>query len=480
MRLLFGIIMTLSVAVSPASADQTRPNIVFVMADDHANSAISCYGGSAFKTPHLDELAAQGVKFEQMVVTNALCAPSRAVLLTSKYTHLNGLRRNNDRFDGTQPTFPKQLQAAGYETAIVGKWHLTTQPIGFDYYNVLPHQGHFFDCKLKESGTEWKNGKAGGVVRKGYLTDQLTDVAIDWLENRDSGQPFCLMLHHKAPHNPHVPAARHEKLYADHVFPEPANLLDGYDGRIFETLAETLEIRLQECNYPKYKKQASLAKEMDADEGTRFMYQEFMKGYGRLVAGLDENIGRLMKHLDGSGLRDNTILIYTSDNGFFLGEHGFYSKQLILEESMRVPLIVRWPGVVEAGTRCDELVSMLDIGPTLVEIAGGTIPSEFQGRSMLPLLKDESVPWREAAYYHNYGTRTLPEQFGVRTKTHKLIHYPKVEGPYQWELFNLTDDPGEMKNIFGNPSAVATQAELHEKLLTLVGQFNDDTAKIAK
>ncbi|MGD9128306.1 MAG: sulfatase, partial [Planctomycetia bacterium] len=378
----------LSMCGSSVATAAERPNILFIMADDHCQAAISAYGSKVMQTPNLDRIANEGMRFDRAVVTNALCGPSRAVLITGKYNHMNGFCRNNALFDGKQQTFPKLLQKAGYETAIVGKWHLQTQPTGFDYYSVIPDQGRFYDCRMKETGAPWENGRRGGVVQKGYLTDVITDKAIGWLKQRETDKPFMLMVHHKAPHNPHQPAPRHKNLFADKKFPEPPTLLDDYKGRVPELMADDLIFsRLLICHYREYKKELEEAQKMNRADGTRLMYQTFMRGYTRLIATLDEDIGRLLDHLDKSGLSDNTIVIYVSDNGFFTGEHGFFNKMFMYEPSLQIPLMVRWPGKVKPGSvNENDLVSMLDVAPLLLDAAGAPIPADMQGRSFKPLL----------------------------------------------------------------------------------------------
>ncbi len=364
-------------AAEPASKD--RPNILFIMADDHGRQAISCYGSQTIKTPNIDRLAREGVRFTHAFANNSICSPSRAVLLTGKYNHLCGVRKLEEPFDGSQQTFPKLLQKAGYQTAIVGKWHLATQPTGFDYYNVMPGQGRFNDCPLKETGQPWQDGRKGGIVHKGYLTDVITDVSLRWLDQRDPSKPFCLMIHHKAPHGPHVPAPRHKDLFKDTVFPEPPTLLDDYQGRAPEPVANLLRwSRLVQNDYPEYQ---YLRKQFTDDHShdTRLVYQEYMRGYLRLVASLDENIGRVLDYLDKTDLAKNTIVIFTSDNGYFQGEHGFYNKMWMYEESLLLPLVVRMPGVPGGQTNAN-FVGMFDMAPTILDLAGVKAPEDMQGR----------------------------------------------------------------------------------------------------
>ena len=462
----------------PARADipnVSRPNILFIMADDHTKAAMSCYGSKTIQTPHLDRLASQGMRFNHMTATNSLCAPSRATLLTGKYSHVNGFTKNHDRFDGAQQTFPKLLQSAGYETALIGKWHLATEPTGFDDYLVLPGQGRYFDCPLKAKGDTWQEGNAGGTVYPGYLTDVITDQSIHWLRERHSEKPFCLMVHHKAPHGPHDPAPRRETLFESVDIPEPPTLLDDYAGRAPESIADRLESsRMAICRYPQYKQ--DIAKFAgDREKATRYMYQTYMKGYLRLVAALDENMGRLLDYLDASGLSENTLVVYTSDNGFFNGEHGFFNKMWMYEPSLHLPMLVRYPGVVQPETTNDALVSMLDWAPTFLELAGAPIPEDLQGASMCSLLRGENPAWRDAIYYHYYGEYNVPENYGVRTQTHKLIHYPALEEGAPWELFDLTRDPQELKNLAGDPAHAALLKALKRLLQEKRATLGDTT-----
>jgi len=455
------------------SAAVSRPNILFIMADDHARTAISCYGSKTIQTPGIDRLAREGLQFSRMTSTDSLCAPARAVLITGKYGHKNGVTCIGPAFDDRQPTFPKLLQQAGYETALFGKWHLISEPTGFDYFKVLPGQGRYFDCPLKEKGQPWV-GDHGGVVHQGYLTDVLTDEVVAWLEHkRDASKPFCLMVHHKAAHSPHEPAPRHKDLFNDQTIPEPPTLLDDYAGRAPEKIADTLkESRLALCAYSQYRPEVQKFKD-DRVAGTRHMYQTYMKGYLRLVAALDENIGRLLDHLDHLGLSKNTIVLYTSDNGFFNGEHGFFNKMWMYEPSLHLPLLVRWPGVVQPGTTNDQLVSMLDVAPTMVDLAGAPVPTDMQGVSFRPLLEGQAPAWRDAIYYHYYEQFYVPENYGVRTTRYKLIHYPKLNGEPYWELFDLENDLSEMHNLYNQPGQKEVVAQLTRRLQELRAHYGD-------
>ncbi|MBT3243196.1 MAG: sulfatase [Bacteroidetes bacterium] len=447
-----------------------QPNILFIMSDDHAAHAISAYGSLVNKTPNIDRLATEGMRFDQMMVSNSICAPSRATLLTGKFNHQNGFLQNGYSFDGSQQTFPKLLQEAGYETAIIGKWHLKSEPTGFDHYNVMPGHGRFYDCWFKEKGKTWRDGVAGGEVIEGYLTDVITDLSIDWLKNRKSDKPFCLMVHHKAPHSPHHPDSTHANMYEDVVLPEPATLYDDWATRS-EAENMTEFSKIADCNYPEYK---DLVESIpDLGERTRIMYQEYMKGYIRLVASLDENIGRLLNHVDQAGLKEKTIVIYTSDNGFFLGDHGFYNKMWMYEEALHIPMIVRYPKEIKAGSSNDLMVQNIDFAPTFLDYAGANIPPDIQGLSFRTILNGKNPKdWRDKIYYHYYEGYEIPEQFGIRTKTDKLVCFPNSGDQPYWELFDLENDPQELNNIY-NQASTGVQKDLMEDLNTLRKQYGD-------
>ena len=470
----------------PPAAPAGRLNIVVIMADDHGRQAIGCYGGRFLPTPNIDRLSREGMRFTDAMANNSICSPSRATMITGKYNHLCGVKKLDGHFDGTQQTFPKLLQQAGYQTAIVGKWHLFTQPTGFDFYSVLPGQGRYNDCPLKETGQPWgDNGNQGGVVHPGYLTDVITDVGLNWLEKRRRDRPFCLLIHHKAPHSPHVPAPRHKNLLKGLVFPEPANLLDDYKGRAPEPVADALAwsrlIQNPEAQYELMRRQFT----GDTAHDTRLAYQTYLPNYLRLVATLDENVGRVLDYLDRSGLARNTVVVYTSDNGYFLGEHGFYNKMWMYEEGFHIPLIVRTPGG-RAGAVNHDLVSMLDLAPTVLDLAGVKVPADIQGRSYMPLLTGEPVIWRDAMYYHYYGVEGKPREgnwiayheiMGVRTKTAKLIYYPNWKnGPF-WEYFDLTSDPREMTNLYHDPQRQSEVRGYKERLHRLAEYFKDPGAR---
>ncbi len=448
-------------AVTPGAS--SRPNILFIMADDHAAHGLSCYGSKILKTPQIDRLAAEGVRFTHAFGSNSLCAPARACLLTGKHSHANGKRSNHDKFDGQQAVFPMLLQAAGYQTAVVGKWHLGIEPNGFDYYKVMNGQGSYLNCAFRETGRkDWRR-------ERGYLTDVITDSAITWLSSRSSDKPFCLMVHHKAPHGPDIHKPEHARLFEDQTIPPPSTLHDDWAtrGPLQNGKCEGTKLINIDWKQDIYRKLMATAPK-EKRPRTQAVYQQMIKGYMRLVASLDENIGRLLDYVDSSGLRDNTVVIYTSDNGFFLGDHGMYNKMWMYEESMRLPLLVRWPGVVAPVTVNDDLVSIVDFAPTFLELAGAALPADLQGRSITGLLAGETpASWRKGLYYHFYSGYGIPEHYGVRTKSHALMHFPRYGNGNYWELFSLEDDPEELINLYGEPQCRQVQTALHSQLKTL-------------
>jgi arylsulfatase A-like enzyme len=467
-----------------------KPNILFIFTDDHASHAIGAYGSRINQTPNIDRLAAGGMLFRNCFVTNSLCGPSRAVILTGKYSHLNGFYANElgDKFDGSQQTFPKLLQQAGYQTAIIGKWHLVTDPTGFDYWNILPAQGIYYNPPMNEMGRP--------VKHEGYVTDILTDLSLDWLKNkRDPGKPFMLMYQHKAPHREWEPGPKYLTRYQGRTIPEPSSLFDDYSGRgtaahtqdmtIARTLREKQDLKIdwvppsmtpeQKAAWVSaYKEENDLYKTADfTPEGlVRWKYQRYIKDYLRCVDSVDENIGRVLDYLEESGLAENTIVVYSSDNGFFLGEHGWFDKRWMYEESLRVPLIVRWPGVTRPGRTNKNFVSNLDFAETFLDAAGLPVPPDMQGRSLVPLLRGETPrDWRTSFYYHYYeypGSHMVRQHEGVRTPRHKLIHYYTLD---EWELFDLEKDPREMKSVYGDPAYSKVRRQLETELLHLRQQY---------
>lgn len=445
------------------AGEQLRPNILFIMSDDHAAHALSCYGSKIVETPNIDRLAREGMLFRNCFVTNSLCAPSRASILTGMYAHAHGVKDNATRFDPTQRTFIKLLRNAGYITAVIGKWHLQSEPTGFDYWCVLPGQGEYINPTFIEMGKR--------IKVEGYATDIITKMCIDWLRQWNetaSNKPFCLLCHHKAPHRPWTPPQRHMKLFADVEIPEPPTFDDDYSNRA--SAAAHADMRI--ADMPDYAKE--LKPEMTPKERKRYNYQRFIKDYLRCVVAIDDGVGELLGELERLGVADNTIVVYTSDNGFFLGEHGWYDKRFMYEQSIRVPLIVRYPRGVKGGSVSEHIVLNVDFAPTLLDMAGVEIPSDMHGRSFKRILFGGAISdWRTAMYYRYYEYpkphRVLPH-YGVRTERYKLIHYPTTG---EWELFDLKQDPYEMRNVYGEPAYSNTVVELRELLHRLAKEVGD-------
>ena len=481
-----------------------KPNIVFVFADDHAYQAISAYGSKINKTPNIDRLAEEGMRFDRCLVTNSICAPARAVILSGKYSHLNGVLDNRLEFDGSQQTFPKLLQGAGYQTAVIGKWHLKSDPTGFDYWEVLPGQGAYYNPDLRTA--------AGPTRYEGHTTDIITDLTLDWLkEKRDPEKPFMLMYQHKAPHRNWMPGPEYLSMYDGEALPEPETLFDDYSHRASPASQQTMEIgrhmtdaydlklaphspeglteqqsrrwnntfgRLTEEQrkvwFAAYdpKNEEFRKQNLTGEDLVRWKYQRYIKDYLRCIASIDANLGRVLDYLDEAGLADNTVVIYSSDQGFYLGEHGWFDKRWMYEESLRTPLVARWPGVIKPGSVNREMVSNIDFAPTFLEIAGVEPPADMQGVSLAPFMRGQEVSdWRRSFYYHYYekGAHSVAEHYGVATQRHKLIRYPATG---EWELFDLDTDPNEVHSRYGEAEYADVQKELSEELLRLRAELN--------
>lgn len=503
-------------AIACHSYAADRPNIIFIFSDDHALQSIGAYGSKINETPNIDRIAKEGAVFTNSFCANSICGPSRACILTGKHSHLNGFLRNGNRFDGYQTTFPPILQKAGYQTAVIGKWHLGTDPVGFDYWEVLPGQGSYYNPDfIQMDGSRQRY--------TGYCTDLITDMSLEWLENqRDKDKPFVLMCQHKAPHRNWAPAPRHFKMFADDV-PEPKTLFDDYAGR--SALLQENEMSIEnhfhwghdmkfhgENKYPKYfagrhsngeyarmnddqkaawdahyepENQAFLAKleagELDDKQVTQWKYQRYIKDYLKCIAAVDENIGRVLNYLDDSGLADNTIVIYSSDQGFYLGEHGWYDKRWMFEESLRMPFVIRWPGVIKTGIRSDTMIQNIDYAPTFLDAAGVEVPDEMQGRSLLPVFENDckdTPDWRDAiyyAYYENSAVHNVPLHDGVRDKRHKLMYFPRTR---EWQLFDLKNDPHEMTSVHANPEYANVLDGLKKRYRDLRNWYEVNTATI--
>lgn len=479
-----------------------RPNIIFIFSDDHAYQAIGAYGNKLAKTPNLDRLANEGALFTNSFVTNSICGPSRATLLTGKYSHLNGYKRNDRTlFNTDQTLFSKVLQQSGYQTAWIGKMHLNSLPVGFDYWNILPGQGRYYN-------PDFISQPQDTTRYKGYVSDLITQFSTEWLEKRDDTKPFFLIVGHKATHREWSPALQDLGAYDDVEFPLPANFYDDYKDRFAAreqdmTIDKTMRLREDLKVRPDFEKgwlyghfdpeqkkvfkayYDKVASDLEAKNLTgkalvEWKYQRYMKDYLATANGLDRNIGRLLDYLDKSGLAKNTIVVYASDQGFYLGEHGWFDKRFMYEESMKTPLLVRYPGVVKPGTKLDQMVLNIDWAPTMLDMAGAKIPPDMQGKSFLPILKapqSAKVPWRKEVYYHYYE---FPEphhvypHFGIRTQRYKLIYF--YGGADSWELFDLQKDPQEMDNIYGKAGTEKLTTDLKGMLKKLMMEYKDQEA----
>ncbi len=463
---------------------QDRPNILFIMSDDHAAHAISAYGSRINQTPNIDRIAKEGVRFDNCFCTNSICTPSRATILTGKHSHMNGVLTLRNDFNRDQQHVGKLLRKAGYETAVIGKWHLHTQPSGFDYYNVLPGQGLYHDPFLKERGKEWRDHNKGGERYEGYVTDIITDLSIDWIEERDEGNPFFLCCHHKAPHRHWVPDEKHSHMYDDVEIPQPETFNDDYSNRA--RAAKEAKMRVgEDLNEKDLKTEAP--KSLSDEDLKTWKYQRYIKDYLRCVASMDDNIGRLLDYVDSRDLIDDTIVIYTSDQGFFLGDHGWFDKRFMYEESLRMPFLVRYPDEIKPGTVNDDIVLNLDFAETFLDYADARIPEEMQGRSLRPLFRGQSPEdWRKYMYYrywmhlsHHY----VCAHYGLRTKRYKLIYYygealgaeGAVDEPKdpEWELFDLEEDPLEINSIYDDPQYENEVRNLKEMLKKAKSEAGD-------
>ena len=475
------------VAATAASAAAPRaPNILFIFSDDHAYQAISAYGEGRrlLETPHLDRLAKSGMRFDRALVPNSICGPSRAVVLTGKYNHLNGFVNNsNSRFDGSQVTFPKILRQAGYQTAVIGKWHLVSDPTGFDFWHILPGQGLYYNPPMIRMGEQ--------VRMEGYTTDIITDLSLDWLRQRDKSRPFLLMAQHKAPHREWAPALRHLGADGDRVYPEPDTLFDDYANRgiavrdqdmsLEKTFTDrdakfdpppnmTPEQRKVWDAYYEPRNARFRAANLQGKDLVRWRYQRYMHDYTGTVRAVDESVGRLLDFLEQEGLAENTIVVYSSDQGFFLGEHGWFDKRWIFEESLRTPLLVRWPGVSRAGGVSKDLVSTLDFAQTFLDAAGLPAPADMQGRSLRPILAgNRPADWRTAFYYQYFEWPTphrVRPHYGVVTDRYKLVHFFGTADDY-WELYDTEKDPRELRNVLGDPAYATARKQLEGQLAQL-------------
>ncbi len=489
------IAVTCLIGSTATPADRKQPNILFIFCDDLTCQALSTYGDSRklLETPSFDRLAREGIRFDRCLVTNSICGPSRATIQTGKYSHKNGFYNNsNSRFDSSQTTFPKLLQSAGYSTAVIGKWHLMTDPVGYDYWHILPGQGLYYNPPMNDNGKQ--------VKHTGYTTDIITDLSIDWLKNRDKSKPFMLMTQHKAPHREWAPALRHLGFDNDRKYAEPPTLFDDYAGRskaisdhdmgIDRTFTDTdaklkppgnlNEEQLKQWNaYYEPRNEAFRKANLTGKDLVRWRYQRYMHDYLACVKAVDENIARLLDFLDKEGLAENTVVMCSSDQGFYLGEHGWFDKRWIFEESLRSPLLVRWPGVTKPGSVNGRIVSLLDFAETFLDIAGVAVPSEMQGRSLVPLCRGETpADWRTSLYYHYYEfpvPHRVRPHYGVITDRYKLVHYYKPDVD-DWELLDREKDPLEVKNFYNDPAYADTVRELRAELARLQSEVQETEA----
>jgi arylsulfatase A-like enzyme len=487
----------------PTATTDTRPNILFIMSDDHAVQAISAYGhpvSQIARTPNIDRIAEQGMIFENAFVTNSLCGPSRAANLTGKYGHINGFTQNGDIFDGSQWTWPRALKEAGYQTALIGKWHLDRTPVGLelDYWKIFNDQGEYYNPQIITEGGEQRY--------EGYASDLVTEFTLEWLrERRDPGKPFVLLMHHKAPHRNWMPALRHTRTFEDTEFPVPETYFDSYEGRlaaaaqemnIYRDMYEGHDLKMTvaagstELRYDPWtdhfarltpgqraewdaayqaRNDAMNRADLDEREMALWKYQRYMEQYLATIAAVDESVGAVLDYLDETGLAEKTLVVYTSDQGFYLGEHGWFDKRFMYEESLRTPLLMRLPGRIPAGTSTPALVMNIDFAPTFLELAGLEPPADLQGRSLTSVIASRTPPdWRRSIYYHYYeypGFHAVKRHYGVRNDRYKLIHfYHDIDA---WEFYDLETDPLEVRNRIGDPDYRDEITEMRAELESL-------------
>jgi len=495
------IVILIGSMCSCTQTKKERPNIIFIISDDHAEQAIGCYGSVLNETPHIDRIAHEGVRFTNASVTNSICAPSRAVILTGKHSHKNGLINNEVTFDGSQVTFPKLLKEAGYQTALIGKWHLKSEPTGFDHWMVLPGQGEYYNPDFRTPE---------GLIRvPGYVTNIITERSLQWLEGReDKDQPFCMMVQHKAPHRNWMPAPEYLNHFDNAEIPVPDNFFDDYSSR--GRAAREQEMEINSIMFPGYdlkmtragkdeivrdgwgdwydrmspeqqkmwhdayraKNQAFHAANPQGKELALWKHRRYMEDYLSTIQSVDDGVGQILDYLDKNGLAENTIVVYTSDQGFYLGEHGWFDKRFMYEESLSTPLLVRYPKGISKGWVSDKLVQNLDVAPTFLDYAGVSIPGDMQGESMRPVWEKSSDEWRDAVYYHYFeypGIHAVKRHYGVSTGRYKLIHF--YYDTDEWELYDLKNDPGEMNNLYGSEEYADLTRTLKLRLVELREQY---------
>ncbi len=517
-------------------SEKKRPNIILIVTDDHSYKAMSCYGSKLIQTPNIDRIANEGMRFDNCYVSNSISGPSRACILTGKMSHINGFTDNSKTFDGNQITFPKMLHESGYQTAMIGKWHLISKPQGFDFWSILIGQGEYYSPDFIENGKE--------IREKGYVTDIITDKAINFLKNRDPKKPFAMIYNHKAPHMNWIPAPRHMGIFNNTIFPEPENLFDNHSGMGSAAKEQVMNISTNmwedevlkianpadlEGNYEikgynenkadfarankredgltqlradysrmspderakfneafKQRNEEFRTRKMSGKELTSWKFQQYMRDYLATVLAVDENIGRLMKYLEDIGELDNTIIIYTSDQGFYMGEHGWFDKRFMYEESQRTPFLVRYPKAIKPQSITKALTMNIDIAPTILDYAGIKIPEEIQGCSLKQILDFEGKTpedWREAVYYHYYeypGWHSVKRHYGIRTNRYKLIHF--YNDINEWELYDLKGDIAEKKNVYNDPNYKTVKENMLKLLDKTSKKYKDEdpTEKLIK
>jgi len=498
--LLTGLSLTVAGAgIIQAAPPVKKPNILYIMSDDHGYQAVSAYGYGLNRTPNIDRIAGEGMRFNNCFVTNSLSGPSRACILTGKYSHKNGFYDNGEKttFDGSQQTLPKLLQAAGYYTGIVGKWHLKSTPTGFDYYSVHYDQGEYYNPDFMENGEK-------RVHYEGYATDLTGDHAIRFLENREKNKPFFLMVHFKAPHRNWMPALNKLSMYEDVTFPIPATFYDNYEGRVaaqqqqmgiakymtigtdlktygpWDTVAPNEFKRMTPEQRAKWDKAYNpiiedfAKKQPQGKELAEWKFQRYMRDYLKCISSVDDNVGRLLDYLKKIGELDNTIIIYTSDQGFYLGEHGWFDKRFMYEESLKTPFVIRYPAMIAPDKVSNAMIQNIDFAPTLLDMAGIAVPADIQGESFKPVLTGEKLTGKDAIYYHYYEyplPHGVKKHYGVRTDRYKLIHfYNDID---EWEFYDLKTDPDELHNLINDPAQTENIKALKKKLAELQLKYDD-------
>jgi len=480
---------------------QTQPNILVIISDDHTMQSIGAYGAKYGVTPRIDQLAREGMMFNRAFVTNSICAPSRAVLLTGKFSHKNGHINNLTRFNASQPQFQHYLSKSGYQTAWIGKWHLESEPQGFDFWKVLPGQGYYYN-------PDFINMDGSRQRITGYCTNIITDQALAWLTERDDSKPFCLVIGHKATHRTWMPDTVDLGSTDQLKIPLPENFYDNYEGRIAAhdqdlSIEKTLlmgydlkiydhdSVALKDGNISRMSRRqqelflnyyqrvkSDFTSPLTGKALTEWKYQRYMKDYLATTRSLDRNVGRIMDWLTEKKLLENTLVIYTSDQGFYLGEHGWFDKRFMYEESMRTPLIMRYPSMIKTGVHDNHLVQNIDMAPTFLQLAGVPVPEDMQGESLLSVMKNTASLWRNALYYHYYeypGEHHVYRHFGIRSNRYKLIRFYGEKN--FWELYDLKNDPSEMKNLYGHKKYQSITTDLKNQLQQLIEQYDDQEAE---